>query len=646
MSDTFLRRFLAVGVVLLLAQGCAHEATEGSAERLIKETYKPTQQVQAPRRFRELTAEELRSNEFYIAPNGNDDSPGTLAEPFGTLERTKEAIAQKVAAGLNANLTVFLRGGTYELEQPLVLGSKASGTDLHSITLAAYPGEIPVVSGGQRISGWTKGEGDIWTAEIPEVRDGKGYFRNLWVSDERAIRARSPNADAPEPLYRLREVYLSPDERNYLVTLGNNEVRPWKKVIEVELVTFGDWEITDYRLEKIDPTNGIVRLPTFPVLADGYIRPRPGLACYFENAIEMLDEPGEWHLDRKTGVLSYWPRPGEDMATTEVVAPRLTSLLRISGTARNPVRNVHFRGIRFEYTDSIVPATGYVGWGGCTTLIDRQLPPQGRRISVEVAVVMDFSKSCSVEDCQLAHLGASGCQIGEGSSANVLRGNQIFDTGAHGVTVSGHANQVVNNHIHHYGRVYYAGSGILAPTATDVLIAHNWVHDGSYNGISIGVKDESLRAGVPAVCNNTIAYNRIENVMTQLSDGGGIYTLGSRRGLVLQGNLVFDVRRSPSGAGAPNNGIFFDERSTGVRVEDNIIYNTAGDALRFNMCQREQQNWGKNCFGIQPGGTNFPSAMAAQAGIEPHPPSGEASKPGENVLNPTPAGQNAASRNP
>src|ERR1017187_7053040 len=132
--------------------------------------------------------------------------------------------------------------------------------------------------------------------------------------------------------------------------------------------------------------------------------PRPGLACYFENAIEMLDEPGEWHLDRKTGVLSYWPRPGEDMATTEVVAPRLTSLLRISGTARNPVRNVHFRGIRFEYTDSIVPATGYVGWGGCTTLIDRQLPPQGRRISVEVAVVMDFSKSCSVEDCQLAHL--------------------------------------------------------------------------------------------------------------------------------------------------------------------------------------------------------------------------------------------------
>jgi hypothetical protein len=612
---TLMKRFLAFGVILLFAQGCAHEATEGSAERLIKETYKPTQEVQAPRRFRELTAEELKSNEFYVAPNGNDDNPGTLAEPFGTLERAKEAIAQKVAAGLNTNLTVFLRGGTYELEQPLVLGPKASGTDQHSITWAAYPGEIPVVSGGRRISGWTKGDGDIWTAEIPEVRDGKGYFRNLWVNNQRAIRARSPNADAPEPFYRLREVYLSPDERNYLVTLGNDEVKPWKKVMDVELVTFGDWEITDYRIEKVDPTNGIVRLPTFPVLADGYIRPRGGLACYFENAIEMLDEPGEWHLDRKTGVLSYWPRPGEDMATTEVVAPRLTSLLRISGTPRNPVRNVHFRGIRFEHTDSIMPATGYVGYGGGTYFIDRQ----HRTLSVEVAVVMDSSKSCSIEGCQLAHLGASGLKIANDSSNNLLQGNHVFDVGAHGIVVGGQANQVANNHIHHYGRVYYAGSGVLAPTPTDVLITHNWIHDGSYNGISIGVKDESLRAGVPAVCNNTIAYNRIENVMTHLSDGGGIYTLGSRRGLALQGNLIFDVRRGPSGSGAPNNGIFFDERSTGVRVEDNIIYDTAGDPVRFNMCERGQQNWGKNCFGIRPGDTNFPSAMAARTGIETSP---------------------------
>ncbi len=126
MSDTLPRKFLAVGIVLLLAQGCAHEANQGSVERLIQETYKPTPQTQLAKRFRELTTEELNSNEFYVAPNGNDDGPGTLAEPFGTMERARDAIAQKVAAGLTTNLTVSLRGGTYELEQPLVLGPKVS----------------------------------------------------------------------------------------------------------------------------------------------------------------------------------------------------------------------------------------------------------------------------------------------------------------------------------------------------------------------------------------------------------------------------------------------------------------------------------------------------------------------------------------
>ncbi len=240
---------------------------------------------------------------------------------------------------------------------------------------------------------------------------------------------------------------------------------------------------------------------------------------------------------------------------------------------------------------------------------------------------MDFSKSCSIEDCQIAHLGASGCRIGEGSFANVLSGNQIFDTGAHGIVVSGRSTRLSTTRF-----ITTVESTTLArdsgSTPTDVLIAHNWVHDGAYNGISLGMKDEAIPAGIPAVCNNIIAYNRIENVMTHLSDGGGIYTLGSRRGLVLRGNLICDVRRGPSASGAPNNGIFFDERSLGVRVEDNIIYDTAGDTVRFNMCERTEQHWGKNCFGIRPGETNFPSAMAAQAGIETPPgPSAESHNP-------------------
>ena len=52
---------------------------------------------------------------------------------------------------------------------------------------------------------------------------------------------------------------------------------------------------------------------------------------YVENVREALDAPGEWYLDRKTGVLLYWPREGEDMAKAEVVAPVLGELVRIVG---------------------------------------------------------------------------------------------------------------------------------------------------------------------------------------------------------------------------------------------------------------------------------------------------------------------------
>ena len=44
----------------------------------------------------------------------------------------------------------------------------------------------------------------------------------------------------------------------------------------------------------------------------------------------MLDQPGEWYLDRHTGVLSYWPRPGEDLTRDEVVAPVVQKTLLAS----------------------------------------------------------------------------------------------------------------------------------------------------------------------------------------------------------------------------------------------------------------------------------------------------------------------------
>jgi|YNPNPStandDraft_1061719.scaffolds.fasta_scaffold12068_2 hypothetical protein len=111
--------------------------------------------------------------DFYVAPQGNDRWSGTRATPnrqgtdgpFATLERAREAIRHRQAAGKRRKpWTVMVRGGTYSLAQPFILKPEDSGTAEGPITYTAYPGEKPVFSGGRRIGGWKRGEGPLWTA--------------------------------------------------------------------------------------------------------------------------------------------------------------------------------------------------------------------------------------------------------------------------------------------------------------------------------------------------------------------------------------------------------------------------------------------------------------------------------------------------
>ena len=82
--------------------------------------------------------------------------------------------------GLDRNWRVLVRGGTYPQPGTLVFGPEDSGTERYSITYAAAPGEKVVLDGGRRITDWKKGEGEIWRAELPEVKTGKWYFRQLY----------------------------------------------------------------------------------------------------------------------------------------------------------------------------------------------------------------------------------------------------------------------------------------------------------------------------------------------------------------------------------------------------------------------------------------------------------------------------------
>jgi hypothetical protein len=104
--------------------------------------------------------------DFYVAPNGKDSWSGTLAAPnaagtdgpFATPARARDAVrALRKGKPRKGDLAVMLRGGRYELAEPLTFTPEDTAAD--GLTLyEAYPGETPVLSGGKLVK--------------PEVKDG------------------------------------------------------------------------------------------------------------------------------------------------------------------------------------------------------------------------------------------------------------------------------------------------------------------------------------------------------------------------------------------------------------------------------------------------------------------------------------------
>ncbi len=74
---------------------------------------------------------------YYVATYGNDNNPGTAAQPF-------YSVAKAVAVGSASGSTIYVRGGTYNYTATIFLTN--SGTASAPITITAFPGELPVLN--------------------------------------------------------------------------------------------------------------------------------------------------------------------------------------------------------------------------------------------------------------------------------------------------------------------------------------------------------------------------------------------------------------------------------------------------------------------------------------------------------------------
>ncbi len=501
---------------------------------------------------------------FYVAPNGDDSAAGTEAAPFATLEKARDAAR---AAPKTEMVKIMLRGGTYWLPQPLTLTHQDSNTSFF-----AYKDETPIISGGRPITGWKEVSPGRWETTVKEVADGKWYFEQLFVNDQRRFRATLPKNGYFTVFRGIQpgDPKTHPDRFFF----GDAPFRSdWKNLNDIEVQSFHLWTMDHLRVKEVDDVRKRVVF-TAGTHSWDQAQLKKGTPYRIVNVYEALTEPGEWYLDRKTGVLTYLAKPGEDMNKASVVAPLLTRLVSINGDLQNDkfVEKISFHGLTFAHTAWNMPEKG-------------QGFPQAA-VYLDGAITATVAKKVDISQCVIRHTGNYAVDFGEASKECSVMRSELIDLGGGGVKIGttgwgGEKDEkhwasnctVSQNLIAHGGRVHPESIGVWIGNSPYNIVQQNEICDFYYSTISVGWNWSPRYS--PAH-HNTITGNHLHRIgQGVLNDMAGIYTLGHSPGTVLSFNEIHDVHRMDYGGW----GLYYDESSRDIVSEHNLVYDTEDAGL-------------------------------------------------------------------
>jgi hypothetical protein len=560
------------------------------------------------------------NQDVYVSPSGTDWAPGTAHRPVRTLERARDLVRSR-APRMTHDLTVHLGPGVFRLGEPLSLDARDSGANGHRVIWqgSADPASTEL-SGGKRVTGWrpVPPHPGLFAAPAPA---GLANTRQLYVDGVREQRARGP-----------LPVTVTTNETGY--TASADTLAHWRNPQDIEFVYtagealwniqrdgLGQWTEPRCPLGSVIGTTITMAQPCWNNSTKRVVFPNiPGRSVnmvgpydltngrhptYVENALELLDTPGEWYLDRSAHLVYYLPRPGQDLRRADVEMPALEKLVDARGTAGTPIHDVSFRGLRYSYATWLTPSspegfseiqagytnTGADGWAvqGLCQYVPNGTCPYASWTKEPANVSVLHGQRVEFSDSVFSHLGAAGLDLADGTKESSVRGNVFTDISGNGVQIGGVDKplpatdadavrdvQVTDNHLYGMPREFHGGVPIVNGYTVHDTISHNQIDHVGYSAISVGWggwPDKIKQPPTPNLSHdNTISDNLIYDYMLMLDDGGGIYTQGITGsslddGEKVTGNVVHDQW----GLGK---GIYTDNGNTYETIRGNVIYRT------------------------------------------------------------------------
>ena len=532
-------------------------------------------------KWKRFSYEETKAD-FYVATNGNDSWSGTLPVPnklkndgpFATIHKAQKAVLQlkkqvytlkekvednryvgsSYKYGNGKDILVMIRDGYYFLDEPIFFNAEYGGErcetalpsgafEFHKlkdfyVTYAAYPGEKPVISGGEKISGWKKKNGKL-IASVKKMNVSK-----LIVNSKEQTLARTPN-----------QGYFTPADMPAKITefkFRTGDLKDWQGLDNSRIHLVLRWHKGVNSISRIDEINQIIYLKT-PQKGLVHVSPR----YYIENVEALLDTAGEWYYDQKKKQVSFIPG-GEvsDPNEADIISPLLNQLLIIKGEAEKPVRNLRFYGLTFD---------GSISGGN--------------------AVSFEYAKNCELVDSEVRNVAGIGVLVSTGCYQTKILDNKIINAEKGGIAVRGNPhpekwNDVVRETVVSYNFVSECGGhSIGAHNSLYTTISHNEITNtlgryamnvGGWNNV-----EEALEGGY------RVEYNHLHHVQDGADDSGAITSSGLTHDSIIRNNLIHDVY---PGFFNDNVAFWFDNMSSGWTVENNIYYNLKQGKMKLCAC--------------------------------------------------------------
>ena len=594
---------------------------------------------------------------LYVALDGNDAWSGRLDTPnadqsdgpLASLDGARMKIRDQIKKGLDAPVTVLIRGGEYQLNETVVFSPADSGTSGSPVTYRAYPDETPVFTGAIPLKDWKTADinlpgvsdaakGKLWIAEIPASLKGRWQITTLYDGLTLLPRSRSPelfsskdqvidkNNEQPKKMG-----FMGYDDEpvtfNRVFHFVGDDLKDWKQPQDIELYLsprYG-WMVNYLPLESIDleaKTATVAIHPTYQ-----FVGRKP---YYVENAIEYLDEPGEWVFDSAKGRVYLWP--ASPPASADIRAPFLQEFIRIDGVEDGArAKYIQFEGLTFRHGLRDTWQPDDIGLQHDWDMYDKG------------NAIMRFrhAEDCSVKRCTFEASSGDGVRSDLYGQRLRIEGNLFHHLGGTGILLNGYGpglkdenklNVVYNNYLHHIGEIYKHSPGIFIAQSGHNEITHNTIHDLAYNGVVISgcrpdflkrfkplknrrewigtfrleemqsrIKDHDVRDMKNDLSiieplfharENLIAYNKIYRVMKELHDGNGIYFSGMGKNNRAEFNYIHDL-------GHTRGFIRLDDISAYTIIKNNVCEN--GDHLFMMKGPSEVSN----NFAINIGRLNF-----------------------------------------